>query len=417
MLPHHHRRETCRLCDSRDLELVVPITPSPVADAYVTREQLSVEQHCYPLDMYQCRTCGHVQLLDVVASDVIFRQYSYFSGRSAGIVRHFREYADEVVAATDLPSGSFVVDIGSNDGTFLRMFQERGMQVLGIDPAENIAAAANNTGIETWPVFFDADTVARILRERGPARVVTANNVFAHTDDMAGMTDAIAALLADDGVFVFEVSYLLDVVDHLLIGTIFHEHTGYHSVQPLDAFLRRHGLELIDVKRVTIQGGSIIGTAQRVGGQRPISPAVGALKALEDNRNIHDPETVRTLSTRLNHVGVETSTLLRRWHGEGLTIGGFGAARGGTLILYHFGLGDLIEFIVDDSPEKQGLFSPGHHIPVLPTTAIKERKPDVLFILAWVHTKPIVQNHPWYLNDGGRFVSCFPQLEIFGSPR
>lgn len=416
MLPHHHRRETCRLCDSRHLELVVPITPSPVADAYVTREQLTAEQHCYPLDMYQCRTCGHVQLLDVVASDVIFRHYSYFSGRSAGMVRHFREYADEVIAATDLPAGSFVVDIGSNDGTFLRMFQERGMQVLGIDPAENIAAAANKSGIETWPVFFDADTVARILRERGPARVVTANNVFAHTDDMAGMTDAIAALLADDGVFVFEVSYLLDVVDHLLIGTIFHEHTGYHSVQPLDAFLRRHGLELIDVKRVTIQGGSIIGTAQRIGGPRPISPAVGALKALEDDRKIHDPATVHTMSTRLNQVGVETSTLLRRWHDDGLTIGGFGAARGGTLILYHFGLGDLIEFIVDDSPDKQGLFSPGHHIPVLPTTAIKERRPDVLFILAWVHTKPIVQNHQWYLNDGGRFVSCFPQLEIFGSP-
>lgn len=417
MLSHHHRRETCRLCNATGLELVVPITPTPIADAYVTQEQLDQVQECYPLDLYQCRACGHVQLLDVVAPEVIFRHYSYFSGRSAGLVKHFREYADEVMAVTNLPADSLVVDIGSNDGTFLRMFQERGMRVLGIDPAENIAAAANAAGIETWPVFFDADAVQRILRERGPARVVSANNVFAHTDDMAGMTDAIAALLADDGVFVFEVSYLLDVIDHLLIGTIFHEHTGYHSVQPLDAFLHRHGMELIDVKRVTIQGGSLIGMAQRLGGPRPISPSVDALKSLEDERKLHDPSTVRTLSTRLNQVGHETSALLRRWKDDGLSLGAFGAARGGTLIMHHFGLGDLIEFIVDDSPDKQGLFSPGHHIPVLPTTAIKERQPDALFILAWVHTKPIVQNHQWYLDAGGRFVSCFPQLEVFGSSR
>lgn len=410
----HHRRQSCRLCDNTDLELVVPITPTPLADAYVTRDQLDKPQECFPLDMYQCRRCGHVQLLDVVQPDAIFRHYSYFSGRSPGLVRHFREYADDVMAKLELPSNSLIVEIGSNDGTFLRFFQERGMRVLGIDPAENIASAANTAGIETWPVFFDSDAVARIIQEQGPAQLIAANNVFAHTDDMAGMTDAVTSLLADDGVFVFEVSYLLDVVDHLLIGTIFHEHTGYHSVHPLEAFLRRHDLELFDVQRVSIQGGSIIGMAQKAGGPRKVSPSVEELKILEDQRKIHEPQTVRTLSTRLNQVAAETSTLLRRWHDDGLKIGGFGAARGGTLILYHFGLGDLIDFIVDDSPDKQGLFSPGHHIPVLPTAAIKERRPDVLFILAWVHTKPIVQNNQWYIQEGGRFVSCFPQLETFG---
>lgn len=413
----HHRRDTCRLCDHPQLELVVPITPTPLADAYVTKQQLNLKQECFPLDMYQCRGCGHVQLLDVVQPEAIFRHYSYFSGRSPGLVKHFREYADDVLKFTNLPPDSLVVDIGSNDGTFLRTFQERGMRVLGIDPAENVAAVANAAGIETWPVFYDAQTVERILRERGPARVIAANNVFAHTDDMQGMADAIAALLADDGFFVFEVSYLLDVVDHLLIGTIFHEHTGYHTVHPLDAFLKRHGMELIDVKRVPIQGGSLIGTAQRLGGPRSVMPSVAELKALEDQRRIHDPATVRTLSTRLNQVGAETSALLRGWHDQGLSIAGFGAARGGTLILHHFGIGDLIEFIVDDSPDKQGLYSPGHHIPVLPTSALRERRPDVLFILAWVHTKPIVQNNQWFLDEGGRFVSCFPQLETFGPNR
>ncbi len=413
----HHRRSSCRLCDHTELELVVPITPTPLADAYVTRDQLDQVQECFPLDLYQCRNCGHVQLLDVVSPEAIFRHYSYFSGRSAGLVKHFREFADDVMNRTNLQLGSLVVDIGSNDGTFLRMFQERGMRVLGIDPAENVAAAANAAGVETWPVFFDAATVERIRRERGAAQVVSANNVFAHTDDLAGMADAIASLLADDGVFVFEVSYLLDVIDHLLIGTVFHEHTCYHSVHPLDAFLRRHGMELIDVQRVTIQGGSLIGTAQRLGGHRPVADSVAQLKRLEDERQLHEPATVRTLSARLNQVGAETHALLQRFHDDGLKIAGFGAARGGTLILHHFGIGDRIEFIVDDSPDKQGLYSPGQHIPVLPTSAIKERRPDVLFILAWVHTKPIVQNHASFMESGGRFVSCFPQLETFGPGR
>jgi len=409
----HYRRKTCRLCDHPELECVVPITPTPLADAYVSEDMLAIPQPSYPLDLYQCRRCGHVQLLDVVRPEAIFRQYSYFSSRSPGLVRHFQEYANDLMGKVAPPTGSLIVEIGSNDGTFLRLFHERGLRVLGIDPAENIAAAANAAGIETWPVFFDAETVQRILREHGPARIVAANNVFAHTDDMAGMTAAISQLMADDGVFVFEVSYLLDVIDHLLIGTIFHEHTCYHSVHPLDAFLARHGLELLDVQRVPIQGGSLIGLAQKRGGPRRPTGTVDALKQLEDARRLHEPATVRTLSTRLEELGRQTSQLLRGWHDAGLAIAGFGAARGGTLILHHFQLGDLIDFIVDDSPDKQGLFSPGHHIPVLPTSVLRERTPDVLLILAWVHTQPIVQNHAWFREQGGRFVSCFPKLETF----
>jgi len=412
MLSHYHQRQTCRLCDSQDVTLVVPMTPTPIADAYVTADQLGQVQEPYPLDLYQCRSCGHVQLLDVVDPAVIFRKYSYFSGRSPGIVRHFREYANRVIDAIGLPAGSLVVDIGSNDGCFLGMFRERGMRVLGIDPAENIAAVANASGIETWPTFFDRVTADRIRAERGPVPLVTANNVFAHTDDMAGMADAIASLLADDGVFAFEVSYLLDVIDHLLLGTIFHEHLCYHSVQPLDAFLHRHGMELIDVQRVTIQGGSLICMAQRVGGPRPVNPSVGKLKALEDARKLHDPATVRTLSTRIDEVGEQTRQMVNDLHAAGRHMAGFGAARGGTLLMYHFGLGDVLEFLVDDSPDKQGLYSPGHHIPVLPTAALYEQRPDDTFILAWVHTKSIVQQHRRYLEEGGRFLTCFPRLNI-----
>lgn len=412
MRAHHYRRTTCRLCEGECLELVVPITATPPAGAYVPASRLGETQECYPLDLYQCTSCGHVQLLDVVDPQLLFGQYSYFSGRSAGLVKHFQEYAENVMRRTSLPAGSLVVDIGSNDGCFLRFFQQRGMRVLGIDPAENVAREANASGIETWPEFFDPPLAERLVRERGPAQVVAANNVFAHTDDMAGMADGVRTLLAPDGVFVFEVSYLLDVIDHMLLGTIFHEHLCYHSVKPLAAFLRRRGLELIDAERVGIQGGSLIGTAQRIGGPRQVSPAVAELEALEDARRLHDPATLRAFSARIEAARGQVRELLADLRAQGRTVAGFGAARGGTLLIYHFGLGNVLQFIVDDSPDKQCLFSPGHHIPVLPTAALYDRRPDYVFILAWVHARAIIQSHRRYVEEGGRFITGFPQLEV-----
>ncbi|MBN1268221.1 MAG: methyltransferase domain-containing protein, partial [Kiritimatiellae bacterium] len=404
------RRNTCRLCDSPKLELVVPITATPMADGYVPKEQLNEKQECYPLDMYMCLACGHVQLRDVVDPSVLFGHYSYFSGRSGGLVKHFEEYAASVIAKNDLGEGAFVIDVGSNDGAFLRFFQDRGMRVLGIDPAENVARFANEQGIETLPEFLTMELAEKIRRERGAAQVVAANNVFAHTDDMGGMADSMRRLMADDGVFVFEVSYLVDVVDKMLLGTIFHEHLCYHTVKPLEVFLRRHDMELIDVERVTIQGGSLICTAQCLGGKRKAGASVAELKAMEKERGFDKPETLKAFSARLDKVKGDVTGLLKGLKGQGKSIAGFGAARGGTLLIYHFELCDILEYIVDDSPDKQGLYSPGCHIPVFATSALYERKPDYVFVLAWVHSKPIIRNHRKYLDAGGQFITCYPEI-------
>jgi SAM-dependent methyltransferase len=391
---------------------VVPITPTPPADAFVTREQVGKPQECYPLDLYQCRSCRHVQLLHVVDPELLFVHYSYLSGSSGALVKHFEEYANRVIARVGLSPGALVVDIGSNDGSFLRFFKDRRMRVLGIDPARNVAEAANAAGIETLPAFFEPTLAQRIRRERGPAQVVSANNVFAHTDDMGGMADSVRTLLADNGVFVFEVSYLLDVVDNLLLGTIFHEHLCYHAVRPLDRFLRRHGLELIDVERVGIQGGSLIGTAQRWGGPRPVSSAVGELMELEDRRQLNETATLRAFSSRIEAARQEIQALFGRLQAEGATWAGFGAGRHSTLLIYHFGMGPFLQFIADDGPDKQGLFSPGYHIPVLPSTALYERKPGYTVLLAWSHAPQIVSKHARYLEQSGRFVACFPRVQV-----
>lgn len=406
------RRTTCRLCESSDLELVVPITATPPGDAYVTRDRVGIPQPCYPLDMYICRACGHVQLLDVVNPSILFGHYTYFSGNSPGLVKHFEEYAADVIRKNEVQPCSLVVDIGSNDGTFLRFFKNHGCRVLGIDPAVNIARFATERGIETLAEFMTPELARRVRAEYGPARVVSANNVFAHTDDMIGMADSVRELLADDGIFVFEVSYLLDVIDKMLLGTIFHEHLCYHSVAAMQAFLRRRGLELIDVERVSIQGGSLIGTAQRAGGPRSVASSVGKLLALEKERKLADPATLKAFSAEVNRVRDEMRDLLKGLHAKGNTLAGFGAARGGTLLLYHFELGPLLKFIVDDNPEKQGMFSPGHHIPVLPTSALYEQKPEYAVILAWVHSKPIIRNHQKFIEQGGSFITCFPHMMV-----
>jgi SAM-dependent methyltransferase len=409
------RRTTCRLCGGGQLELVVPLAPTPIAEKYVTREELGQETPVYPLDLYLCLGCGHVQLLDVVDPEFLFDNYTYESGNTRPLVQHFDETAQAVIAKYQPAPNSLVVDVGSNDGSLLRCFQKRGLRVLGIDPAREIAQKATRNGIPTLPEFLNLDLARRIKKEHGPAAAVCAFNVFAHADDLGGMAEAIREMLAPDGVFIFEVSYLLDVLDGMLLGTIFHEHLSYHSIKPLAAFLRRHGMELIDVQRVAIQGGSIVGTAQRAGGRHPAAAIVGELLELERSRGLDQPKTLKEFAGQLRKVKEDLGGMMTRLKKEGKTIWGYGAARSGTTLISQMNLGKVISFIVDDSPDKQNKFSPGDHIPILPSTALAAQKPDYAFILAWIHAKRIIDNNRAYLDQGGRFIVCFPTIQVVSS--
>lgn len=409
--PDHYKRTTCRLCGGADLVLRVSFGASPIGGAFVDLNRRDVPQAAYPLDLYQCLTCEHVQALDVVNPELVFADYSYFSGRTS-LVHHFAKYADRVIARAPLSPGAFVVDVGSNDGSFLSFFRDRGMRVLGVDPAENVAAAAEASGVPTLAVPFDREAAARIRTEHGAADIVTANNVFAHIDDLTGVLDGVRTLLAPDGLFVFEVSYLLDVIDKVLLGAVFHEHLSYHAVKPLVAFMKRNGMKLIDVERVPIQGGSLICTAQHRGGARPIAPAVGELVALEDSRHVVSDEFFAPFRATIAEAKAGLSTLMADIRARGEHVAAYGAARGGTFITYLFDLGPYIEYIVDDDPQKIGRFSPGWHLPVVPVSELRGRKPEYVVVLAWVHSKAIVENNKNYLEAGGRFITFFPSIRV-----
>jgi len=227
------------------------------------------------------------------------------------------------------------------------------------------------------------------------------------------MLKSIKSIMRPDGIFVFEVSYLLDVIEKVLLGTIFHEHHSYHSLKPLVKFMNSFDMEIIDVERVTIQGGSLIGIAQIIGGPNKIKLSVKDLLALEEKKRLGSTDTLKNFSTKLNKLKNELSITLKKLKEDGKTIAGFGAARSGTTLITQMGLGNLIDYIVDDSDQKQGKYTPGDHIIVKPTNTIYEKKPDYVFILAWIHAKNIIANNQKYLDQGGQFITCFPEIKFF----
>lgn len=412
MNPTCTHRTTCRLCNSTRVELAVPIKPSPIADAYIPADRLGVAQESYPLDLYLCLDCGHVQLLDVVDPESLFGSYIYTTSISLGLVEHFRRYAEDVSSRFQPPAGSLVIDIGSNDGTLLRFFKERQYRVLGIDPAAEIAHAATAAGIPTLPDFFTSTIARRIRSEQGPASFVTANNVFAHSDHLADMADGIRELLADDGVFMFEVSYLGDILDHLLFDTVYHEHLGYHSIKPFALFCRRHGLELFDVLRMPTKGGSFRGFVQRLGGPRPVAPVVGEMIAAEAAAGMDQPATFQKYSARIDRSKQELLAIVKQLKAEGRTLAGFGASATVTTLIHHFEIGPFLDFLVDDNTSRHGLFSPGHHLPVLPPQALRDRKADHVIILAWQYATPILKRHAGFLEQGGHFIVPLPEIRV-----
>ncbi len=307
---------------------------------------------------------------------------------------------------------ALIVDLGSNDGTLLRAFKERGMRVLGIDPAREIARQATEAGIETLPLFFNGSTAPQVLADYGHAAIITCNNLFANIDQLDDVTDGIHHLLRPDGVFIFESFYLVDFVQNMVFDFAYHEHLSYFSVTPLVPFFKRHHLELIDVQRVSTKGGSLRYTVQIEGGPRSVSPAVTNLLDLEAKIGTVHQKIYQKFAVQINAAKNELLKLLDQIQAEGNTLAGYGASATTTTLLYHFGLTDRLAFIADDYPAKQHRYSPGKHIPVLAPEALYEKKPDYVVIMAWRYVEPIVAKHQEYLAQGGKFIVPLPELKV-----
>lgn len=408
------RRDSCRLCGGQDVINTLSLAPTPLANEFVTKEAVGRKQKYYPLDVFFCNGCGHMQLLDVVDPATLYEHYVYVSGTSPVFVRHFEDYAKYVIDSFHPAADGLVVDIGSNDGTLLRFFKESGRRVLGVDPAQEISEKTQASGIPVIVDFFNPKLAGLVRGEHGPASVITANNVIAHIDDLAGVMEGIRSLLAPDGIFVFEVSYLGAVVEDTLFDTIYHEHLDYHAVKPLDGFFKRCGLELIEAMRVASHGGSLRGVVQLKGGQRKVGASVLTFIAQEEAMGLDRAETFGAFAKHIDSLGTELISLLRRLKSEGKSIAGFGAPAKMTTLMHHFQFEPgMIDFIIDDNPMKQGHYTPGMHIPVVPAQQLYDRRPDYVVILAWNFAQPIMAKYSAFREAGGRFIVPLPRVEVF----
>ena len=409
----YYNRDNCRLCESSSIVKLFSLAPTPPANAFVNNNSLNEVQACYPLDLFLCNDCYHVQLNTVVDPDILFKDYVYVSGTSPSFIKHFENYALDVINQINLKKGGFVIDIGSNDGTLLSKFKNLGMDVLGIDPAVEISRIANENGIETINKYLNKQVVKEILDLKGSADLICANNVFAHIDDLIGTTKNIKNLLKDNGVFIFEVSYLLDVYEKTLFDMTYHEHLAYHSIRPLITFFTSNGLELFNVERISTHGGSIRCYVQKIKGKQKISPIIDELLLLEEKCGLHLHETYNEYFNNIELKRYQLNKLLKKLINESKTIAGYGAPAKATTLMYHFGIDSkIIDYIIDDSPLKQGMYSPGLHIPVYDQSRLYKSPPDYLIILAWNFSKNIISNNSKFSKLGGKFIVPLPELKV-----
>lgn len=408
------RRHDCRLCGGTSFEKVLPIKPSAIGDAFVSSERLDQPQGVYPLDAYLCLSCGHLQNLDIVDPNILFGSgYTYRTSVSLGLVEHFRKYAESVVTDLKVPQGALVVEIGSNDGSLLRAFQSHGLRVQGVDAASNIAAQATAEGVPTLGTFFTKDLAEKICAEQGAATLVCANNVYAHIDNMHNVTTGIRSVMAPDGVFVFEVSYVPGMIDNMVFDTIYHEHVSYHSLLPLEKFFNSLDLTLFDAIENKSKGGSIRGFAQPLStGKREKTERLLGLYAEEKRRGIDQPQVYRDYFLKIEERKQKTLEIVRQAVSEGKTVVAYGASTTTTTLLYHFEIGEYIQYIIDDNPLKHGLYSPGYHIPVFPSSKLMESKPDLVVVLAWMYAEPILKKNQNYIDAGGAFLLPLPDVRV-----
>jgi SAM-dependent methyltransferase len=405
------RRTSCSLCDSTSLDLALQLRPTPIADAIIKKPDASDPQPTFPLDLYLCSSCGHLQLLDVLDPSMLFQNYEYVTSSSLGLPQHFKNYASWILEWSKGSANGLVVEIGSNDGSLLKAFKELGFKVLGVDPAQRIAATATAEGIETIPTFFSSAIANQILQSHGSASVVCANNVFAHSDQLIDMVVGIHALLRENGLFVFEVSYLVDTVERMIFDTIYHEHLSYHAVKPLATLFANHDMELVDVVRIPTKGGSIRCIAQRKNGPFLKSATVAALVKAEEDLGYFSLDIYKEYQKKIDTKKRELQNVLESVRAQGGHVAGYGMSQTVTTLMYHFELGGL-EFLVDDNPAKQGKFSPGYHLPILSPEDMLKRMPSHIVILAWNYVEPIVNKNRAYLEKGGKFIVPLPEVRI-----
>ncbi len=403
----------CRVCKNKNLSQVLSFGPTPLANAFLSYKEIDSPEYYYPLDVYFCENCSFLQLGHVISPIVLFGNYVYVSSTSPVFVNHFKKFADEVFPRFLLNKKSLVIDIGSNDGILLKPFKSLGTRVLGIEPASHIAKIAEKEEIETVSEFFSVKLARKIVKNTGRAKVVTATNVFAHIDDLDEVINGVKILLEDDGVFIIEAPYLIDFLEKRYFDLVYHEHLSYWSIKSLVKLFNRLDMTVFDVQKVDVHGGSIRVFIKKDKSFHKVRKSVKTFLSLEKKAKLDKKQTYLNFANLILENRVKLMDLLTKLKLKNKKIVGYGAPAKGNTLLNYFKIGiDMLDYIVDDSPFKQGLYTPGTHIPVVSSNKLKEENPDYILILAWNFAKSIMHKYSWFEKNGGRFIIPAPTPKI-----
>jgi len=403
--------ERCRICSAEPLVEILDYGGVALADGFLDSPAQAQDEPRYPLAFCRCGACGHLQINEIVSPELLFRNYIYLTGVGETVLVHAQRLYEAVVAALG-KSGTprlRVVEAASNDGTVLSVFQHNGCQVLGVDPARNIAKIANERGVETIAEFFNKDTAADVARRLPNADVVIARNVLAHVADLHGFVEGIRIVLGPEGIGVVEVPHVLTMYDQLQYDQVFHEHMGYYSVGVLITLFRMHGLKVVRVEEISIHGGSVRVYLTHEGAARAADESVSGVIQKERTRGLAGLEAWCDFAHRVEKQKAALVDELRAIKARGQRVAAYGASGKGQAMLQFCGIdGSLLDYVVDKSVWKQGKLTPGTHIPVHPTEYLLADRPDVLLLSAWNLADEIQRQQDAYVKLGGRLLHPLP---------
>jgi hypothetical protein len=397
----------CRVCGRRDVEEVLDLGDQPHCNSLLAPDQLGEQEPVYPLRLGFCRTCTTSQIDYTVPKETMFSEYLYVSGTTRSLREHFGRTADKLIARLALERGDLVVDIGSNDGTWLAQFQERGLEGLGVEPAKNLAELAERSGVATMNDFFDKAAAERILGRGRAPRLVTAAGVFFHLEELHSATEGVAALCEAGATFCVQAIYLGGMVEHNAFDQIYHEHLTYWTLSSFEELMRHHGLEVLSVELVPIHGGSLELLVGPRGGAEP-DPSVAELREREREQGLDRIETYRDFAGRVWRIRDSLLELLERHRAAGDSVHAFGAPAKGATLLNSFGITpELVQVAVERNPLKVGRTIPGCRIPIVEEGSIEE--PDAYLMLPWNFLDEFVARRADYLTAGGAFIVPIPE--------
>jgi len=394
----------CRSC-GRESRTFLSLGKSPLANNLLAEEDLGKKEPMFPLELQFCRECKLVQLGYVVNPELLFSHYLYVTSTTETFRQHFTRMAEDIAREFRLGRGSVAVDIGSNDGLLLKGFQKFGVRVVGVEPAANIAKIAEKEGVETINDFFSEDVVRKIVASKGRADVVTANNVFAHIEDIHSVTENVKKLMKDDGIFVIEVAYIADMLRDMTFDAVYHEHLYYYSATSMRNFFRLHGMDVFRIMRVDSHGGSLRVFACNKG-KKHIDSSVAEFLENERKLGLTSAETYEKFAERVYLTKKKLLDFLGKLRGKSVV--GYGSPAKATTLLNFLGWKHL-EYIVDDNPLKQGRYLPGLRVAIKSSASLDEKTPDYILILAWNFASEIIAKNRKHAEKGARFIIPLPE--------